>query len=436
MESSTVQEVTSALHGALSFGFIGALGAGGILVFVMMLTRFLYICRPSEILIFSGRKHRLADGTEVGSRVIFGGRAWRIPLIESVQRMKMLSMPIDVQVQGAYTKVGIPLKVRAIAVIKLSSDPNVVMNAVERFLGRGLQDIQQVAKETLEGNLRGVLATLTPEEVNEDRLKFADSLAGEVEQDLAKLGLHLDVLKIQHVTDDANYLASIGRERIAQVVRDAEIAESNALNEAAKEAAAAEMRAKVAEADADKAIVQKKNELRRVTAELEGQAKSIEMRAEQAGLAAQATAEQALQAVRRDLEALRLQAEVVVPSDVKREAAALDAAGAAAKIAEDGRASAESLRLVADAWKAAGPSAPDMFLINRLEEITKIVVDSVGQIQLGPVQLIDNGDGQTLPRFAAAYPQAVATVLRSLAETTGVDVTALLTQAQGAGGRP
>ena len=68
-----------------------------------------------------------------------------------------------------------------------------------------------------------------------------------------------------------------------------------------------------------------------------------------------------------------------------------------------------------------------MFLINKLEEITRIVVDSVGQIQLGPVHLIDNGDGLTFPRFAAAYPQAVATVLRSLAETTGVDVTSLLT---------
>jgi flotillin len=414
-------------------------GAAGIAVLgtVMFVARFLYLCRPSEILIFSGRKHRLADGTEVGSRVVFGGRAWRIPLIETVQRMQMLAMPIDVSVQGAYTKVGIPLKVRAIAVIKLSSDPTVVMNAVERFLGRGMGDIQQVAKETLEGNLRGVLATLTPEEVNEDRLKFADSLAGEVEQDLSKLGLHLDVLKIQHVTDDANYLASIGRERIAQVIRDAEIAESNANNEAAKEAAAAEMRARVATADAEKLIVQKRNELRRVAAELEGEAKSAEERAEQSGLAARATAEQALQAVRRDLEALRLQAEVVVPSEIKREADALEAAGLAAPIAENGRASAASLKLVSEAWKAAGPSAPDMFLINKLEEITRIVVDSVAQIQLGPVQLIDGGDGQTLPRFAAAYPQAVATVLRSLAETTGVDVTALLAPARAEGaGRP
>jgi len=405
---------------------VGGGGAAFLLFVFMWLARFLYLCRPSEILIFSGRKHQLADGSIVGSRVVFGGRAWRIPVIETVQRMQMLSMPIDVAVQGAYTKVGIPLKVRAIAVIKLSSDPTVVMNAIERFLGRGMGDIQQVAKETLEGNLRGVLATLTPEEVNEDRLKFADSLAAEVEQDLAKLGLHLDVLKIQHVTDDANYLASIGREKIAHVVRDAEIAESNARNEAAKEAAAAEMRAKVAEADAERAVVQKRNELRRVKAELESEAKSAEERAEQGGFAARATAEQALQAVRRDLEAVRLQAEVVVPSEINREAAALQAAGQAATIAEDGRASAMSLRLVADAWKAAGPSAPDMFLINKLEEITRIVVDSVGQIQLGPVQLVDGGDGQTFPRFAASYPQAVATVLRALAETTGVDVTSLL----------
>jgi flotillin len=406
--------------------FAAFAAAAGVVGLIALLSRFLYVCRPSEILIFSGRRHRSDDGTDVGFRVVFGGRAWRMPLIESVQRMDMLSIPIDVSVQNAYTKVGIPLKVRAIAIVKISSHPEVVMNAIERFLGRGRGDLQRVAKETLEGNLRAVLATLTPEEVNEDRLKFADSLAAEVEHDLKKLGLHLDVLKIQHVTDDTNYLASIGRERIAQVIRDAEIAESNARNEAAKESAAAEMRAKVAEADADRAIVQKRNDLRRIAAELEAQAKSMEERAEQAALAAQATAEQSLQQIRRELESLRLTADVIVPAEVQREAAALTAAGAAAAIAENGRASAESLRLVADAWKRAGSSAQDMFLINNIEEITKIVVDAVGQIQLGPVHLIDNGDGQAFPRLAASYPNAVATVMRALADTTGVDITTLL----------
>jgi flotillin len=415
---------------------IAGLGGGLVIIFaIIFVTRFLYICRPNEILIFSGRKHRHPDGSESGYRVIFGGRAWRVPLIERVGRMDMRTIPIDVQVQGAYTRVGIALKVKAIAVVKISSNPQVVMNAVERFLGRNIAAIQAVAAETLEGNLRGVLATLTPEEVNEDRLKFADSLSQEVEHDLVKLGLHLDVLKIQHVTDDANYLNSIGRERIAQVIKEAEIAESNAQNEASKEAAAADMRAKVAEAEAEQAIAQRRNEVRTLAAELETEVRSMDERGQAAALGAQATAMQALEGVRRELEAIRLQADVVVPAEITREAAGMDAAGAAASIAEDGRASAESLRFVAEAWKKAGPSAQDMFLINKIEQITSIVVDGVRKIELGPVHLIDSGDGQTLPRFAAAYPSAVAAVLKSLAATTGVDITAMLAEAPNGDGR-
>ncbi len=413
------------------------LGLGvALLVFLSLLSRFIYICRPNEILVISGRRRRTEDGSQVGYRVVTGGWAMRIPLIETVERMDMRSIPIDVAINGAYTRVGIPLRVRAIAIIKISSNHKVVMNAVERFLGRGPGDIQQVAKETLEGNLRGVLATLTPEEVNEDRLKFAESLSQEVEHDLAKLGLHLDVLKIQHVTDDANYLASIGRGQIAHVIKEAEIAESNARNEAAKEAAAAEMRAKVAEAEAEQAIAQRRNDVRRVAAELEAEAKSIEERAEAAALAAHALAMQDLEGVRRELEALRLQSDVVVPAEVQREADSLQAAGAAAPTAENGRATAASLALVADAWTKAGGSAQDMFLINKIEDITRIVVDGVKRIQLGPVHLIDGGDGQSLPRFAAAYPMAVAEVLRSLFATTGVDITALLAHKAGAPGAP
>ncbi len=411
-------------------------GAVGFLVFIAFIKKFLIICRPHEILILSGRRHRRLDGTEVGFRVIFGGRAWRVPVIERAQRMDVRAIPIDVHVQGAYTRVGIPLKVRAIAVVKIASNPKVVMNAIERFLGRDLVDIQQVAKETLEGNLRGVLATLTPEEVNQDRLKFADSLSQEVEQDLAKLGLHLDVLKIQHVTDDAKYLDSIGRGQIAQVIKEAEIAESGARNEAAKEAATAEMRAKVAEAEAERIVAQKRNEVRRASAELEAEAKATEERAEAGAQAAQATAMQALEAARRELEIVRLQSDVVIPAEIQREAAGLAAAGAAARVAENGRATAQALQLVSSAWAKAGPSAEEMFLINKIEDVTKIVVDGVRRIQLGPVHLIDGGDGQALPRFAAAYPAAVAAVMKTLLDTTGVDVTALLARNGSRNGAP
>jgi len=409
--------------------FAGVL-ATGLLALTALLRSFLYVCRPNEILIFAGRSYKRPDGAEVGYRVVFGGRAWRVPVIESVERMDMRTVPIDISIHGAYTRVGIPLKVRAVALVKVSSDPDTVMNAVERFLGRGRDEIQQVARETLEGNLRGVLATLTPEEVNEDRLKFAESLSQEVEDDLSKLGLHLDILKIQHVTDDAKYLDSIGRGQIAKVAQEAEIAESNARNEAAKEAAAAEMRAKVAESKAEQAIAQERNALRRVQAELEADAKSIEERAEAAAQAAEATALQTLEAVRRELEALRLQSEVVIPFDIQREANTEAAAGQAAAIAENGRATGAALRLVAEAWAKAGPQAQDMFLINKIEDITQIVVDGVRKIHVGPAHLIDT-DGRALPQLAAAYPAAVAEVLRTLFQTTGVDISALL-----AGARP
>ena len=87
--------------------------------------------------------------------------------------------------------------------------------------------------------------------------------------------------------------------------------------------------------------------------------------------------------------------------------------------------------MISDAWKSAGPSAADMFLINKIEDIAQVVVDGVKRIELGPIHLIDSGDGKTLPQLASAYPAAVAQVLKTLVETTGVDITKTLTQAAG-----
>src|SRR5207247_2578292 len=105
---------------------------------------------------------------------------------------------------------------------KVASDPAHVRNAVERFLGASMTQIALVARQTLEGVLREVLAQLTPEEVNQDRLKFAESLVQNAKDDFEKLGLQLDVLKVQHVSDDQQYLANLGRARIAMMIRDAQ----------------------------------------------------------------------------------------------------------------------------------------------------------------------------------------------------------------------
>ena len=208
----------------------GGLGFG-LLASVAILRQFLFICRPNEVLIFSGRKRQMADGSEVGYRLVFGGRTVRVPLLERVDSMDLSALPLDLHVANAYSKGGIPLNLHAIANVKISSDPAVIMNAVERFLGRDPAEIRRVAKESLEGHLRGVLARLTPEEVNEDRLKFANALLDEAEDDLKKLGLQLDTLRVLNVYDDVKYLDSIGRERIANVLMVADIAESKAKSE-------------------------------------------------------------------------------------------------------------------------------------------------------------------------------------------------------------
>src|SRR4029079_3138946 len=221
------------------------------------------------ILIFSGRKHRAADGKEIGFRVVNGGRGFRVPIVENVSRMDVSLISVPMQVQGAYSEGGIPLSVNAIANVKISTDRRFMGNAIERCLGVSRQEVGRVAQQTLEGHLRGVLATMTPEEVNEDRLKFAKHLGESAEPDLQKMGLQLDTLKIQHVTDDRNYLESIGRQRIAEILRSAHVAESDAARAAAQPDAAARARREVAMTNAKASVQRKGNELRQIKAEVD-----------------------------------------------------------------------------------------------------------------------------------------------------------------------
>src|SRR5678810_680121 len=139
-------------------------------------------------------------------------------MLERVDRMDLTNMIIDLRVQGAYSKGGIPLNVEGVANLKIAGHDPVIGNAIERFLGKTREEIMKVARETLEGNLRGVLATLTPEEVNRDRVKFAEELLTEADKDLHSLGLELDTLKIQNVSDDKGYLDSLGRAQSAGLI--------------------------------------------------------------------------------------------------------------------------------------------------------------------------------------------------------------------------
>src|SRR5688572_6104916 len=106
-----MNELLSQVPDIVRLPLIAAAAGVGLLLLIAFIKQFLLICRPNEILILAGRKHKRPDGSEAGYRVVFGGRAWRVPVIEQVQEMDMRAIPIDVSIQGAYTRVGIPLKV-------------------------------------------------------------------------------------------------------------------------------------------------------------------------------------------------------------------------------------------------------------------------------------------------------------------------------------
>ncbi|MCB9595436.1 MAG: flotillin family protein [Sandaracinaceae bacterium] len=387
----------------------------------------LFIARPNEALIFSGQRYTAPDGQVVGYKVVRQGRrALKIPIIERIDRMDMTLIPVDVVVQNAYSKGNIPLMIHAIANVKIHSDDRMIGNAIERFLGKPTGEIQLVAQQTLEGALREVLAQLTPEEVNEDRLKFAERLLQTAEDDLDKLGLQLDTLKIQSVSDDTGYLDSIGRPAIAQALRDAENAENQAMQETAQAQAEATQLAEVSKAEAQLVVQQKQNELRRVQAELEGEAAAVEREAEAAAKTARAEAEKELQEIRARLENLRLQAEVIIPAEFARQARAIEAIGRAAPTKENGEAAVEVLRMMTDAWKSMGNQARELYVIQHLEDIVGTVVDQLDNIEIDEVNVLDQGDGQGLSSYAATYPKMVAEVMNALKETTGVDVTGIL----------
>ncbi len=401
----------------------------GLIVLVLILTKFLNICPPSQILVFSGRKHRLADGSTVGFKVLHGGRGFRWPLLEQVSMMDVRLYGVEVHVQNAFSRGGIPLTVHAIANVKISTDPKHVHQAVERFLNAPPSQIVLVAKQTLEGVLREVLSQLTPEEVNQDRLKFADSLVKNAKDDFDKLGLELDVLKVQHVSDEQKYLQNLGRAQIASMLRDGQNAENQAEQRVREEQAKARQRAESAQQQAESMVLQKRNGFRAEIAKLESEAQGIENEAQVAAETARATAEQELQGLRADLAKLALQVETVLPAEAAATAQAARARGDAAPVAENGKATADALRMLVDEWTAAGPQARDIYLLQQLDVIVAAAVARVNALSIKELEIVDGGDAESIAAVASGFSLSVGRVLEETGRAMGIDIRQLVSGA-------
>jgi flotillin len=364
---------------------------------VLIIRNLLYVCEPNRVLIFSGGIGRDGQRT-VGYRAIKGGRALRAPLLESVDELDLTNMIIDVAVTNAYSKGGIPLTLQGVANIKIASVEPLLGNAIQRFLGKDRAVIAQIAKDTLEGNLRGVLSQLTPEQVNEDKIAFAEKLLEEAEHDLARLGLSLDTLKIQNVFDDVGYLNSLGRKQSAELFKRSKIAEAQARTESVTRDASNRQGARIAELEAEKAITKAQTEKRIADAVTRREALIAEEVGQVRSATAKAESELRAQEARVEQVKAQLLADVVAPAQAVMEAAAAEAKGNAQKIVEDGKATAAVLNQMIDTWQTGGENARDIFLMQKLDVLMSSLVGTIGKVRVDRLTMLPGGSDSRATR--------------------------------------
>ena len=390
------------------------------LVFYILVKRLLYVATPNEVLIFCGST-RMAGDKRVGYRFVRGGRSLRVPFLERVEQIDLSMFTVMVNVEQAFTKGGIPLDVQGVANVKLPGEEPLLANAVERFLGRSRDEIYYIAKETLEGNLRGVLAGLTPEEVNQDKQRFAEQLLEEAEHDMTRMGLVLDTLKIQNVSDKVKYLSSAGRIRGADLNQRQAGAEALARTDSRVQQVQNWCGAEVAKLAADLEIARQETKKRVANATSRRAATIAESRGQVLAQIAGVRADIERQNARAPQVRRQLDADVVEPAQAALRAAEEAARGDAAKIVERGRADAESLAQLLVAYTEGGAAARDVLVLQKLLPLLGQITGSGRPLDVARMTVLPLGTAGSVSDLAR---QAVG-ANEQLKAVTGVDLAQL-----------
>lgn len=251
----------------------------GIVAFILIALIGVFITKyrtagPDEALIVTGsflgngNVHVDESGNKI--KIIRGGGSFILPVFQQAKPLSLLSSKLEVTTPEVYTEQGVPVMADGVAIIKIGGSISEIATAAEQFLGKAKDDRENEAKEVLEGHLRSILGSMTVEEIYKNRDKFSQEVQRVASQDLAKMGLVIVSFTIRDVRDKNGYLDSLGKPRIAQVKRDADIATAEADKEtrikkaeAAKEAKRSELERATEIAEAEKVNQLKVAEFRR-----------------------------------------------------------------------------------------------------------------------------------------------------------------------------
>jgi flotillin len=404
-----------------------SLGLGALLIglLIWFVKANMVLCQPNELVVIAGRTRKRKDGSSVGYRVIRGGRGFKLPLVESVARLPLTGIPMEVSLAKAMAAGMIPVIVEGRAMVKLAGREEEGMEAaIERFLGRGRDPVVKTAQQAIEGALRGILATMSPEEANAKRLELARKVAEHARGELRPLGIMLDLFQIRDIADGHGYLEAIGRKRTAQVQRDAKIAEATAEAEARQVAAEQHRIGREAEIDSGLKVIERENQLSVRRAELEAQSSEAQERAQVAGPIVRTEQEVKLESKRIELAKKREEANVIVPAKAERVALEERARGHAARILADGEATAEAIEKMRGQWDNG--EARDLFLIRLLPELTDMVTRTVSEnLHIDKLTILDGGNGEGLPNYVKNLTNSAVVMMEQVKNATGLDVAKL-----------
>jgi flotillin len=216
---------------------------------------------PNEVLIISGGHGQVitddkGERTRLGFRIVKGGGSFVNPIKERMETISLELITLDIVTPEFYTKMGVPIKVDGVAQIKVKGDDISIRTAAEQFLNKSREEIKNIAYQTVAGHLRAILGTLTVEEVYAAHETFAQKVAEVSAGDLSNMGLEIISFTIREISDSRGYMEAIGKTRIAQVKRDAQIGEAEANRDATIKAAQANQEAATAKFEADTKIAE------------------------------------------------------------------------------------------------------------------------------------------------------------------------------------
>ena len=164
----------------------------------------------AAMIISSGRKQ---------PRVVVGGRAFVLPILERVQILDLRVMTLTPNTQRVYTKEGVAVSVDGVAQGKVAGGDEAILRAAQQFLGKRSQEVEDIVLQTMEGHQRAMLGTMTVEQIYQDRIAFADQVREVAATDMANMGMEIVSFTIRDIQDEQGYLEALGIPRTASAAR-------------------------------------------------------------------------------------------------------------------------------------------------------------------------------------------------------------------------